>query len=80
MEHIKKISLPLEANSLISYLEIPSRVVALPEEEGGAEGYYEVDEVYAPRILRELESLGVIKFPTFSQILETKYKMNSLPF
>jgi len=77
MDNIKKIILPLEASSLLHHLEIPSYLVYDSEHSAG---YYEVDEVYAPKILRNLVDLNFVNFPSLSGIYDAKFKLDTLPF
>lgn len=77
MDNIKKLYLPLEASSLLHYLEIPSYLVVDSEH---SIGHYEVDEVYAPKILRNLVDLNFANFPTLSGIYDAKFKLDTLPF
>jgi hypothetical protein len=77
MDNIKKLYFPLEASSLLHHLQIPSYLVVDGEH---SIGHYEVDEVYAPKILRNLVDLNFANFPTLSGIYDAKFKLNTLPF
>lgn len=79
MNNIKRIILPLSAKDFLNYIEIPKLHVYCEET---LAGYYEVDEVYAPVILKNMDNLDLLRFPDIDAILEIKCKMNHtfLPF
>ena len=77
MDNIKKLYFPLEAAAILHHLEIPTYLVF---DSKNSTGYYEVDEVYAPRILRNLVDLKFIEFPSNTGIYDVKFKLDNLPF
>lgn len=78
MDNIKRICLPLKAEPLLIHLEIPKLLVYCKEDPSN--GYYEVDEVYAPKILRNMDNLKLINYPSIVDIAKMKFNMTNLPF
>lgn len=77
MDNIKRLNLPIEAGDFLDHIEIPKLLIYCEEK---SQGYYEVDEIYAPKILRRLESMRMIEYPSIEHFkAETEY-WDQLPF